>query len=78
MPAFTLLCTMPGIAALKLLTAASPSLHPSGMICATNTSAFGAVVVMRSISADSRSGALELLSCRTSLVPMCSSTVCGW
>jgi hypothetical protein len=61
LPAFTLLCTMPGIAALKLFTAASPSLHPSGVICATNTSVFGAVVVMWSISVDSRFGAVETL-----------------
>src|SRR6185312_2322890 len=47
------------------------------MIVATNTSAFGAVLVMRSTRVARRAGAPDV-SPYMSLVPMCSSTVRGF
>jgi hypothetical protein len=64
--------------ALNVRTLASWPGLASGMIVATNTSAVGTVLVMRSTSVDSRAGAPATLKfCRMSLVPMCSSTVRG-
>ena len=61
LPAFTLLCTIPGIAALKVRAADSCPELAIGMMVATNTSADGAAEVMWSIRVDRRPGAPDTL-----------------
>jgi hypothetical protein len=49
MDPFAVLCTMPGMVALKMRAAASWLAEAIGMVVATNTSAAGAAAVMWSI-----------------------------